>query len=187
MHPQLTAITRDLRDAQARFDRLLAATPAERWRIRAREEAWSVAECVAHLNLTSAAMVPRLRAAATEARSIGGEAPVRFRRSFLGFAISSTQGPLFRFAGMRFGRVKTAPAFVPGGELPREQLAREFGAWSREELALLVDADGLPIDRVRIESPFVKGARYDAYSGLLLLGRHKHRHLEQAERVWGGY
>ncbi len=185
MHPQLSAIARDLRDAQARFERLLAATPSEKWQERAVPGSWSVAGCIAHLNLTSAAMVPRLRVACDEARVLGGGSPYRFKRSALGLVISATTGPLWRLGGFRFGRVNTAPAFIPGGDLPREQLVREFTEWTAAELELVEKADGLPLHRVRMESPFVKGAKYDAYSGMLTLGRHKHRHLEQAERVWG--
>ncbi len=185
MHSQLAAITRDVRDAQTRLERLLATTPADRWLPRAEPGSWSVAECIAHLNLTSAAMVPPLRAACDEARVLGGGAPRRFKRTALGLVISSTGGPRWRIGGFRLGRVSTAPAFVPGGDLPQEQVVREFTEWTASELDLLEEADGLPLDRVRMESPFVKGAMYDAYSGMLTLGRHKHRHLEQAERVWG--
>ena len=184
MHRQLQAVARTLRDAQDRLDRLVAATPDSKWGVRSANDSWSVAECIAHLNLTSRAMVPLLLDGVAAARAIGGGAPVKFRRNLLGFIISSTQGPLFRLGNFRFGRVKTAPAFVPGGDMPRDRLAQEFRDWTKAELALLDASDGVPLDRARMESPFVKGAMYDPYSGFLTLANHKHRHLDQAERVW---
>jgi hypothetical protein len=34
---------------------------------------------------------------------------------------------------------------------------------------------------VRVRSPFTDRVTYDVYSALLLLPRHQHRHLQQAE------
>lgn len=186
MHAQLAAIDRDLEAVTSRFRRLLDATPDARWGVRADPARWSVAECVAHLNLTSAAMVPRLRTAWEEARALGGGAPARFRRSPMGFVLSKTVGPLPGWGRTRFGRVRTAAAFVPTGDLPRARLTAEFAEWQRAQHELVREADTLPVDRVTIESPFVPGTRYDGYSSLVILVRHAHRHLAQAEQVWMG-
>lgn len=186
MHAQLAAIDQDLEAVTARFHRLLAATPDDRWRVRADPARWSVAECIAHLNLTSAAMVPRLRTAWEEVRALGSGAPRRFRRSPIGFLLSKTVGPLPGWGRTRFGRVRTAAAFVPSGDLPRATLTAEFEEWQRAQHALVREAGALPVDRVTIESPFVAGTRYDGYSSLIILARHAHRHLAQAERVWMG-
>lgn len=186
MHAQLAAIDRDLQAVTDRFHRLLAATPDDRWTRRADADAWSVAECLAHLNLTSRAMVPRLRAAWEEARALGGGAPTRFGRSAIGWFVASMVGPLPGWGRRRFGRVRTAAAFVPSGELARATVVGEFEEWQAAQHALVRDADALPVDRVRIESPFVPGTRYDGYSSLIILVRHAHRHLAQAERVWAG-
>lgn len=44
-------------------------------------------------------------------------------------------------------------------------------------------AEGLAIDRVRIESPFRAGTFYDGWSALRVMLRHEMRHLVQAERA----
>ena len=46
------------------------------------------------------------------------------------------------------------------------------------------DAEGLAIDRVRIPSPFNPRIQYNAWSALVIIPRHQHRHLWQAEQVW---
>lgn len=185
MHPQLERVAREFRAVTERFHRLMDATPDDRWGVRAAVDAWSVAECIAHLNLTSAAMVPRLRAAWETARARGGGAPRRYRRAPMGLLLSLMVGPTPGVGRWRFGRIRTPAPFVPGGALPRAEVVREFEAWQADELALVSAANGLPIDAVRIESPFAEGVTYDGYSSLLILARHEHRHLAQAERVWG--
>jgi hypothetical protein len=39
---------------------------------------------------------------------------------------------------------------------------------------------------LRIQSPFDKRVSYNAYACLVMLPRHQHRHIGQAERIWGG-
>jgi hypothetical protein len=61
---------------------------------------------------------------------------------------------------------------------------RDFDALQGEQVALVHAADGLPVDRVRIVSPFDARMKYSAYSALFVLPRHQLRHVEQAEDVW---
>src|SRR5437870_8163908 len=70
MHPQLQIVADEYRSAQARLHELARAVPAERWGRRSDRARWSVAECVAHLNLTSLAYVPLLRDAVARARTL---------------------------------------------------------------------------------------------------------------------
>ena len=183
--PQLAAILTGYDRVDERVRRLIAVTPESRWGERNDPAAWSVAECFAHLNLTSAAMVPRLRAAWTEARALG-EAPARYKASIIGTTIAAMVGPLPRLGRYRLGRVKTPAPFIPRGAIPREAILTEFAEWQGAERALLREAATLPIDRVRIESPFAPGMFYDGYSSLRIMVRHELRHIDQAERVWGG-
>jgi hypothetical protein len=143
---------------------------------------------VAHLNLTGRAYVPLLRAALDEARALGaagGGAPTRYRRDPVGWLIARMTGPLPGVGRFRIGRVRTTPAFVPGGELTRDAVVAEFDALQREQIALARAGDGLPLDRVRVTSPFDARVRYGLYACLTILPGHQGRHLEQAERVWG--
>lgn len=185
MHPQLQSLLDDLAAVRARWARLAAATPDDRWAVRARADAWSVAENIAHLNLTARAMQPLLEAATEQARALGAR-PGRLRRSLLGAVLGASVGPVPRLLGFRLGRVRTPPPFVPTGDEPRATISAEFERHLAAHEAGIRAADGLAIDRVRIESPFVPGTRYDAYSGWTVVLRHAHRHLAQAERVWGG-
>lgn len=179
MHPQLQALINDFASARERLHRLQATVPAERWTQRPAEGSWSVAECVDHLNLTSRAYVGPLREALSRARTQGGAAPATFRRDFFGWMIWRAVRPE---AGLK---VKTAPDFAPKAATPPPaELVAEFDRLQDEQMELVRLADGLPIGKVKIKSPFGPGLRYSVYSALTILPAHQHRHLQQAERAW---
>lgn len=184
MHPQIQTILDDLAAARGRFQQLAAVTPDERWAKRADAARWSVAECIAHLNLSARALQPLLESASAAARALGVPASARYRRSVLGAVLSAVMGPVRRVGRLRVGAIATPPPFVPTGDHPRAEVSAEFLKHLDAHETALRAADWLPLDRIQIESPFVKRARYDAYSAWLILVRHAHRHLAQAEHVW---
>lgn len=185
MHQQLIRITASFVDAQARLHRLAADVPEDRWATRADPHRWSVAECIEHLNMTSRVYLEPLRAAVATARALNQPAPRRYRQDFVGWLLSLFTRPMFRLGRWRFGRMKTANAFVPVGDLPaKEDMIAEFDRLQAEQIMIARSSAGLPIDRVRITSPFDARVRYNAYSALVILPGHQHRHLEQAEDVW---
>lgn len=184
MNTQLTRIVASFVDAQSRLHRLAAALPDDRWALRADPQRWSVAECIAHLNLTSCVYPGRLRAALAEARLLGEPMARKYRRDFAGWLLAQFTGPLFQIGSFRFGRIKTPTAFVPTSNPPKRDVLSEFDRLQAEQIAIVREAEGLPIDRVKIVSPFDARMKYNVFSALVILPQHQHRHLEQAERVW---
>ncbi|HOC19697.1 MAG TPA: DinB family protein [Vicinamibacterales bacterium] len=176
MHPQLDAIVAEFRDGSDRLHRLADAIPGDEWGRRPRPEAWSVGECVAHLNLTTAAFRPLVEKALNEARRMPkGRVPRRYSRGLIG-------GLLWR-ALSRPGRfkTKTAAAFVPGGAGSLQETMQEFDRLQDEQIGWVRAADGLPITAVRLVSPFDRRVRYNLFAALSILAAHQHRHLAQAE------
>jgi len=188
VHPQLQAIAEAYEIARLRLQRLVAAVPPGRWSERPQPTRWSIAECVAHLNLTTAAYRPlveaalvdgRERAARTSYRQGGsGQRMVRYRRGWVGWMLWRTAGPPVRF------RVKTTAPFVPQSTAPPAELVAEFERLQDEQQRWVTAADGLDLEALRIPSPFVRHVHYNLYACLTLLPRHQHRHLWQAEQVW---
>ncbi|HEX6912668.1 MAG TPA: DinB family protein [Longimicrobium sp.] len=178
MHPQLQALLDDFTAARARLHRLVATVPADRFAQRPPSGGWSPAECVAHLNLTARGFIPDIQAAIEQARARGGPAPARYRRGIIGALLVHAVSP---GKGMK---VKTAPSFVPNAAAPAAELAAEFDRWQDAQMQLVRTADGLPIDRVKVASPFDKRVKYNAFAALSVLPRHQHRHLLQAEQAW---
>ena len=180
---QLASLRAECAAVRAAFVALDEQITNAEWNRRPVASEWSVAECVAHLVLTSAAMVPRLRAAIADAPALAPGDARAYRGTLVGRLLASLVGPVRIFAGVKLGRVDTTPSFVPGSVAERATVRVEFLRWLEEEQRLVQEAEGRAIDRVRIESPFRAGTLYDGYSGLLILPRHEMRHLVQAQRA----
>jgi hypothetical protein len=180
---QLRAIAAEYHAASQRLRRLVEAVPAERWSIRADPDRWSVGECVVHLNLTSKAYREIVGRALAEGEAAGRRVDpnrTRYRRDPLGWMLWKTMGPPVRF------KVKTLAPFVPGATQPREDAVAEFERLQLEQLRWLERADTLPLEQLRVKSPFDPRGKltYNLFSCLSILPRHQHRHLWQAEQVW---
>lgn len=185
MQEQLAAIIGSLESAQTQLRRLTDKLPDTAWSKRPGPKRWSAADCVEHLNLTSRAYLPLLRDASLEARQLGAAPTRKYRRDPLGWFFSLMFGPLRHLGRFRVGRVKTTPPFEPKGGRSRDELLSEFVRLQADLITLIRSADGLPLDRVKIVSPFGGRMKYSAYSALVIVARHEHRHLQQAEEAAG--
>jgi hypothetical protein len=187
MQRQLAGICESLESAQSRLRSLTDSISEQAWNKKPGPEQWSAANCVEHLNLTSEAYVPLLRDALAEARELGSSATtMHYSRDALGWFMSLMIGPMRHIGKFRIGRVKTTSDFVPRGTRSRDQLLSDFVRLQAELLTIVRNAEGLPIDRVRIVSPFGGKMRYNAYSALVIVARHQHRHLDQVEAAAAG-
>jgi len=179
MHPQLQAIADEFHFATARLHALTRAVPAERWPVRRHPERWSVAECVAHLNLTGGAYAALFPDAIARAKALG-PAPtgVSYHRDFWSWVLAQTIGPKVRF------RMKTPPSFIPQAVALVPDLVREFERWQGVQLDTLAALDGLRLNEVKLVSPFNAKVSYNIYGCFSFLPAHQHRHLLQAEQIW---
>ena len=177
MHPQLDAVVAEFARAEARLDRLAADAPAAWWPRRADPDRWSIAECIAHLNLTAEAYLPRIHEATGRARALGRPGPRRYRRDPIGWLLWRMAGPPVRH------RVRTTAPFVPQALEPAPELLARFRRLQQEQVRAVRAADGLALGGVRVTSPFDPRIRYNLYACLTLLPPHQHRHLWQAEQV----
>ena len=183
MQKQLAAVVESLESAQARLRRLSDRVPDSKWTRRPGVDRWSAADCVEHLNLTARAYVPLLRDATARAREKGREPRKHYRRDALGWFMSMMIGPLHHIGKLKVGRIKTTPPFVPKGGQSPSQLLSEFVRLHADLITLIRTADGLPLDEVDIISPFGGRMKYNAYSAIVIVARHEHRHIDQAEEA----
>jgi hypothetical protein len=184
MRAQLAKLMRELNHAETRLVRLVDSLPAEKWPIRRDPDRWSVSECVAHLNLTSEAFQPRLERALAEARKLPRMQRKAYRRDLFGAVFGAMVGPLPSIRGVRIGRVKTTPPFVPRGDDEPNVLIAEFKRHQNEFRRVIEEGDPFQLDKVTIISPFGEKVRYNCFSALTMITRHEERHLQQAELVW---
>ena len=183
MQRQLEGIVQSLESAQSRLRRLTDKLPESDWTTRPASNRWSAAECVEHLNLTSRAYIPLLRDAVARAGEVRRPPKKHYRHDALGWFLSKMFGPLRHLGKFKLVRVKTTPAFVPKPGRSRTEILSDFVRRQAELISITRLADGLPIDDVKIVSPFGGRVRYSAYSALVIVSRHEHRHLEQAEEA----
>jgi hypothetical protein len=184
MHSQIAEVVSAFEHAQARLDKLIDLIPDDRWAARSDPARWSAGECIAHLNLTNAAYVPRIRKALEEARKLPRVVGGSYKRDVLGKFFALMVGPLPRIGKARIGRVKTTADFIPSGSFPRLETVAEFKRLQLELIGMAKESDGLAIDKVSIVSPFGEKIHYNVYSAYLILPRHEERHIQQAELVW---
>lgn len=172
MHPQLDAIVGDLRSAQQRLRTLQSTLTPDAWSRRPEASRWSPAECLAHLNRTSEALLPLMRKGLAQAGD-RRKAP-RYRRDPVGWLMWKVVTPS---GGLR---TRSAKAFLPSGKEPHDRLVAEFERLQAEIIACVRSAEGRAIDAIMIESPFAR-VKYNLYAAMTLVPRHQHRHLWQAE------
>jgi hypothetical protein len=147
--------------------------------VRPRANAWSVGECLIHLQLTADAYLPIWRKACDEARAlalVASRAPFTldlWGRFFVWFL---EPPPKLRFPAPR--------SFQPNRDrLGEVCVLSTFLASQDSVLKVIAEADGLPLDRMAIRSAFDPRLRYSLWSSFCANAAHHRRHLWQAERV----
>jgi hypothetical protein len=182
LQEQLGGIIDSLKSAQTRLRALTDALSDSAWSGKPAPDRWSPAECVEHLNLTSRAYMPLLHDAVARARKMRGAAKGKYHRDAIGWFMSMMMAPRHQ-RKVPLPAVKTTSDFVPKGNRPRTAILSEFVQLQGALISLIQSADGLPIDKVKIVSPFGGKMKYNAFSALVIIDRHEHRHLQQAEEA----
>lgn len=177
-HPQLDDLARQLDEATARARHLSAGTAAAAFSIRPSPNAWSAAECLAHLNTTTAAYLPLLDAALASAPAARASASEpRYKTGFIGGLLAWTLEPPYRM------KTKTAARFVPGPAHNPATVLDEFIAGQQALKQRLAACEGRDLNRIRLRSPFNDKISYNVYAALKTLCAHERRHLWQGEQA----
>ncbi|MFN7946197.1 MAG: DinB family protein [Blastocatellia bacterium] len=138
---------------------------------------WSVAECLAHLNVTAQQYLPLITASISQARNQGWLSHGPFRYGWLGNWFVRTAEPPVK---MKF---KAPKAFVPPPDQPMAQTVPEFMAVQDQLIALISTANGVDLGRAKVQSPATKLIRLSLGQGFALITGHERRHLWQARQV----
>ena len=180
LNPQLEEIKSQLDAASQKAISLVDGLSFEHLNQRPQHEQWSIAECLVHLNLSSEAEIEEIDRVL--AQTPPGKARVEnpLKMDLLGRFLKWTLEP----PPMFFSKMKTTEPFQPLEVEPVGDVLPAFLAW-QDELKKRVDASAaaLPLDRVKIASPFDRRFKYNLFSFFHILLAHERRHLWQAERV----
>mgnify|MGYP001195916890 CR=1 FL=1 len=176
---KLASVRDELQEASARFHRLVDTLDETTWGRSPVPGKWSIARCVEHLNMTSAAYLPIFRAAFKEARVAGMIAKnPNYELDFWGWLLFKSIEPPIRF------KMKTPDPFVPPTIEPKVKVVAEFDSLQREIAGVLEENGDLDFAKVKIVSPFNAKVKYSAYAAYRIIPAHQRRHLLQAEHVF---
>ena len=134
---------------------------------------WSVAECIAHLTLTTRNYLPPVY----KALEIAPQGSGPYKMDFTGRMLRWVLEPPYRM------KTKTLPSFEPGAEKDSGAALPEFLHSQDDLLKCLASCEGRALDKVKIQSSFNERMHYNVYSCFEIMTAHQRRHLWQAENV----
>lgn len=175
--PEIDDLRRQFEQLSADADALVAPLTDDQFHWQSAPGAWSVAQCIDHLNVTARLYLPRLDQGIADAirRGVYGEGP--FRYALIGRWITRSQEPPSRL------RVKAPERFHPVPRRSRSEIMAAFRAYQVQYVDRLRQANGLDLARARVSSPAFAWLRFSLGSGFALMTAHERRHLWQARNV----
>ena len=182
--PAHLALTAEIEDFRRQFERLadeadalVAPLSDEQFAWQPSPAAWSVAQCVDHLNVTARLYLPQLDEGIANAirQGLYGEGP--FKYSWLGRLIVQMLEPPPRM------RVKSPVAFHPPPARTRREIMAAFRAYQVQYVDRLRQANGLDLARARVRSPAASWVHMPLGTGFAAMTAHERRHLWLAKRV----
>jgi hypothetical protein len=160
-------------DAQKLLDGLSAA----QFNWRPQPGVWSVAECFDHLNISGKLYLPMMDAQISAGRENKRFASEPFHYGwFNNWFVRSLEPPVKT-------KFKAPKAFIPKSDKAPDATLSEFNEVQDEYLQRLVDANGLDLRRIRIQSPATRLIRLSLGRAFAMVTAHERRHLWQARQV----
>jgi hypothetical protein len=179
----LDDVRRQLDDAEAEAAALIQDLDDDRINWRPHAAAWSIAQCLDHLNATSRVYLAAMEEGAAAARRRGQlrRGPIRPGAPSRWF-LRQLEPPSRR--RMKAPR-KIAP-LAPAERASKTAVGDEFGRQQARVRSLLAAAADLDLNRARFANPFVPLVRFSLGTGFLVIAAHQRRHLLQAQRLRQG-
>lgn len=178
-HDDIDALERAFHSTEQDARSLVSGLDEERGTWRARDDTWSVAECLDHLAIGNRVYLSAMRPAAERALA---EGRARRRPALPGIAggwfVRSLEPPvkaMFKMKAPRKIRPRPSPSLASALE--------QFLSSHRDVVAFLRAYAAIDLAGVLFPNPFIKGVRFSLATGLHVLAAHQRRHLWQAWRV----
>jgi hypothetical protein len=138
---------------------------------------WSIGECFDHLNISGKLYLPVIDAQMKAGRDkqIFGTEPFRYGW-FNNWFVRSLEPPVKT-------KFKSPKAFVPKPDKSLQATISEFMQVQEAFLIRLVDANGLDLRRIKVQSPATRLIRLSLGRAFAMVTAHERRHLWQARQV----
>ena len=177
LSPELEEFRRQFEQLANDADTLVAPLSDTYFTWQPRPNAWSIAQCIDHLNVTARLYLPVLDEGIANAIRQGhyGEGPYVY--SWLARMFVRILEPPAR------PRVRTPAAFQPPPSRTRQEIMSAFRAYQVQYVDRLRQANGLDLARARVRSPVASWLRVPLGCGFAALAAHERRHIWQARKV----
>ena len=150
--------------------------PAFNW--HRESAAWSIGQCLEHLNVTARAYLPRLDESIERARRQRclGPGPYRYGRLQMWF-VQSMEPPVKR-------RFTASKVFRPQSvQLPLAETLNAFLSCQDEIAVRLQGARAIDLRRATVRSPVIPLVRFSLGIAFAMIAAHERRHMWQARQV----
>jgi hypothetical protein len=160
-------------DGRALYEGLLE----DGFRWRPSPKAWSMAECLDHLNVVGRKYLRGIDAAidAGHAKGARGDGSIRYGLMERFLVRSMDAPPLFH--------MKTPRSFVPAASASVHDGLRAFLELQDEFRQRLARAADLDLSRVKVRSPVSRHLKLTLAAAFAMIAAHQRRHLWQARQV----
>lgn len=179
LHPQLAEIIRQLDAASESARQLAGQLNGDQLRQRPQPGKWSVAECLVHLNLSSQEELTVIDDVLARMNEESPPSGATYKMDLLGRFLKWTLEPPPKF----WSRIKTTDTFQPQNVGPVEEVLPRFLELQEQIKSRVERADGLPLDEIKVVSPFNRRVRYNLLSCFHVMLAHERRHLWQAREI----
>ena len=171
----LDRLLAELRDSDARAQRVASTLTGLQLNWRASPRTWSIGQCLEHLRAANEVYLPAMATALkgrdqAKTSEIVLPAPSRW---FLRDYIAPNPGGT---------RAKAPRAITPASNVPLDILQALLNT-NRQARELILQAANYDVNRIRFSNPFVPLLRFTIGTGLEIVSKHESRHLLQAEGV----
>jgi hypothetical protein len=177
--PELARCAATFRANRALADRIAGGLTVEWFNWRPAPGKWSVAQCLAHLNVSGGLYAARIEDAIRKGRARGTLGSGPFDYGLLSRLMLRAVDPANRRKARAPG--KFAPS--EGDSYSPAAVLADFHAAGARWERLLREADGLHLGRVKVRSPVSPLIRFSLGATFAIQAAHEQRHLRQAGDV----
>lgn len=177
MKKSLDQIRAEVGAVNSDAQRLCEGLTEEQLRWRPAENKWSIAENLAHLNLTTQTSMPAIRKCLDEARRRGLEGSGSFDLGVIGSWFVSYLEPPYKM------KSKAPKTIVPVLQGPASEALPQYLRCNDVFLKIVESAEGLDLGRAVFVSPYFSFLRMKAIAAIASKTAHDRRHLWSANKI----